>query len=237
MNELMDLNVLYEDNHVIVCIKPPGVLSQADGKERLDMLSMIKEYIKNNHNKPGNVYLGLVHRLDFNVGGVMVFAKTSKAASRLSESMRVHDFTKEYYAVIEADLPIGKTDVFVDYIAKDEHKKLAYIATESNGKLSQLEYEVLDNALLNNKKLSLVKVRLISGRFHQIRLQFSSRNMPLFGDTKYGHRSREKNRELGLYAFQLIFPHPITQEQLTFVNRPNTPLFSIFDRISTRESF
>lgn len=231
MTEFSDLHVLFEDNHVIVCVKPPGVLSQADGLERQDMLTLIKEYLKVKYNKPGNVYLGLVHRLDFNVGGVMVFAKTSKAASRLSESMRIHDFTKEYYAVLEADLPIGKTDVLVDYIAKDESEKIAYISDETNGKLSKLDYEVIDKVTLNTKVLSLVKVILISGRFHQIRLQFSSRNMPLYGDTKYGHRSREKERELGLYAYQLSFPHPITKEELTYQSTPNTSLFQLFKLI------
>jgi 23S rRNA pseudouridine1911/1915/1917 synthase len=223
-----ELKILFEDNHVIVCIKPPGVLSQADGLDRQDMLTIIKEYLREKYNKPGNVYLGLVHRLDYNVGGVMVFAKTSKAASRLSESMRIHDFTKEYYAVLEADLAIGKTDVLIDYIAKDENQKLAYITDETKGKLSKLEYEVIDKMILNNKTLTLVNVTLISGRFHQIRLQFSSRNMPLYGDTKYGHRTREKDKELGLYAFQLSFPHPITQEVLTYRTTPNTPLFQLF---------
>lgn len=228
MNDFLDLQVLYEDNHVIVCVKPPGVLSQADGLDRQDMLSLIKDYLKVKYNKPGNVYLGLVHRLDFNVGGVMVFAKTSKAASRLSESMRLHDFTKEYYAVVEADIPIGKTDVLIDYIAKDESEKKAFLSDETQGKLSKLEYEVIDKTLINNKVLSLVKVTLISGRFHQIRLQFSSRNMPLYGDTKYGHRTRDKDRELGLYAYQLSFTHPTTHEPLIFTYKPITPLYQLF---------
>lgn len=223
-----DLKILFEDNHVIVCIKPPGVLSQADGLDRQDMLTVLKEYLKEKYNKPGNVYLGLVHRLDFNVGGVMVFAKTSKAASRLSESMRIHDFTKEYYAVLETDLPIGSKDILVDYIAKDENEKMAFISDESNGKLSKLAYETVDKVLYNNKVLTLVKVTLMSGRFHQIRLQFSSRKMPLYGDTKYGHRTREKDRELGLFAYQLSFPHPITQEVLTYKTIPDTPLFQLF---------
>lgn len=227
--DIQDLNILYEDNHVLVCVKPPGVLSQADGLDRQDMLTLIKEYLKNKYQKPGNVYLGLVHRLDFNVGGVMVFAKTSKAASRLSESMRIHDFTKEYFAVIEANLPIGSKGELIDYIAKDEVEKIAYITNESSGKLSKLEYEVIDKKTINNKEFSLVKVLLISGRFHQIRLQFSSRNMPLYGDTKYGHRTREKDRELGLFAYQLSFPHPITQELMIYKVIPNTLLFKMFN--------
>jgi len=231
-NELM---VLFEDNHVLVCVKPPGILSQADGKERKDMLTIIKEYLKEKYNKPGNVYIGLVHRLDFNVGGVMVFAKTSKAASRLSEAMRIHDFTKEYLAVLEADIPLGKVGVLEDYIAKDDNERMAFISDASIGKISKLEYEVIGNTTLNNKKLSLVKVQLISGRFHQIRLQFSSRNMPLYGDTKYGHRTRDKERELGLYAYQLSFPHPITQELLSFSLMPKTPLFQKFESLNTKK--
>ena len=236
MDDKDELKVLFEDNHVIVCIKPPGVLSQADGKERQDILTIIKDYLKNKYNKPGNVYLGLVHRLDFNVGGVMVFAKTSKAASRLSEAMRIHDFSKEYLAVLETDVPIGKVDILEDYIAKDENERMAYITDDTNGKLSKLEYEVIGNATIDKKSLTLVKVQLISGRFHQIRLQFSSRNMPLYGDTKYGHRTREKERELGLYAHQLSFPHPISQEQLSFSVIPSTPLFQLFETANTRKS-
>jgi len=236
MNDKDELKILFEDNHVIVCVKPPGVLSQADGKERQDMLTIIKDYLKNKYNKPGNVYLGLVHRLDFNVGGVMVFAKTSKAASRLSEAMRIHDFSKEYLAVLETDIPIGKVDILEDYIAKDENERMAFISDDINGKLSKLEYKVIGNATIDKKSLTLVKVQLISGRFHQIRLQFSSRNMPLYGDTKYGHRTREKERELGLYAHQLSFPHPISQEQLSFSVIPSTPLFQLFDILNTRKS-
>lgn len=235
MDATSSLNIIYEDNHVIVCEKPPGVLSQADGKDRLDMLSLLRNYIKVKYNKPGNVYLGLVHRLDYNVGGVMVFAKTSKAASRLSESMRLHDFTKMYYAVLEADLQIGFRGVLEDYIAKDENEKLAYVTHDKSGKLSQLEYEVIDKISMNTKVLTLVKVTLLSGRFHQIRLQFSSRGMPLYGDIKYGHRTRDKERELGLYSYQITFPHPTTQELLIFENLPKTPLFELFKSNETRK--
>lgn len=228
MLDYTQLNILYEDNHVIVVEKPSEILSQADGSLRQDMLTLIKEYIKEKYSKPGNVFLGLVHRLDFNVGGIMVFAKTSKAASRLSEAMRGQDFSKSYYAVVEADLQIGLVSTLEDYIEKDEYEKMARISDSKNGKLSKLNFEVIDKIMINNKVLSLVKVNLLTGRFHQIRVQFASRNMPLFGDTKYGHRVRNTDVELGLFSYQLSFPHPINQEILSFEILPTESIFLQF---------
>ena len=233
--EYIEINVLYEDNHIIVVVKPPGVLSQSDGSEKQDMLTLIKEYLKNKYQKPGNVYLGLVHRLDLNVGGVMVYAKTSKAASRLSEAMRVHDFSKAYYAVIEANLPIGESSMLEDYLGKDENEKKALITNPEQGKYAKLEYEVIENFTTNNKVLSLIKINLMSGRFHQIRVQFASRGMPLFGDTKYGHRIRTNNRDLGLFAYSLSFPHPVSKEEMLYTTNPTQTIFTQFNFFKNRE--
>ena len=118
------VQILYEDNHILVCVKPKGILSQADGSDKSDMLTILKNYIKEKYNKPGNVYLGLVHRLDINTSGVMVFAKTSKAASRLSDAIKMHEFQKRYKAVVEGTFPSLDTITLTHYIYKDEKESL-----------------------------------------------------------------------------------------------------------------
>lgn len=215
------LNVVYEDNHLIVVVKPINVLSQSDITNDPDMLTLIKEYLKEKYHKPGNVYLGLVHRLDRVVGGVMVFAKTSKAASRLSESIRNNSFHKEYLAICHGK--VKEYDTFIDYLEKKDD--FSTIVTDKNhGKLSELSYELIDYN--KEKDLSLVKVNLKTGRHHQIRVQFSSRNHPLIGDNRYGNDSE---KEIGLFAYKLSFPHPITKEIISFTYIPKDKPFNLFN--------
>ena len=216
-----DLNVLYEDNHVIVVVKPVNILSQSDYTNDSDMLTIIKTYLKEKYHKPGNVYLGLVHRLDRVVGGVMVFAKTSKAASRLSDSIRKNEFHKIYLAIVHGKLK--ESDTFIDYLLKKDDFS-TIVTDKDHGKLSELSYELIDY----NKEhdLSLVKVKLKTGRHHQIRVQFSSRNHPLIGDNRYGNDS---NKEIGLFAYKLSFPHPITKEMICFTYIPENKPFNMFE--------
>lgn len=202
----MTPNILYEDNHLIVAIKPEGVLSQSDGSSNQDMLTLLKKYIKNKYNKPGNVYLGLVHRLDKEVSGVMVFAKTSKAASRLSEQIRTHKVTKCYYAVCKGTFK-EKNGNMIDYIKRCEYK--SEVSSEKEGKLAKLTYKVIDE----KDNMSLVDIHLETGRHHQIRVQFSSRNHPLYGDKRY---FKEGKFGLALMSYSLSFYHPISKELLTF---------------------
>jgi 23S rRNA pseudouridine1911/1915/1917 synthase len=222
--DAMDLQILYEDNHLLVCIKPPGVLSQSNGTDVDDMLSLGKTFLKIKYQKPGNVFLGLVHRLDRNVGGVMVFAKTSKAASRLSSSIRNHEFKKKYMAVIESKMVVGEVASYEDYLEKDEESLKSNLS--SQGKKSELTYRVIDSLQMNGKWLSLLEIDLKTGRFHQIRTQFSSRGLPLYGDQKYG--GSKQSEPIGLWATYLIFPHPITNQLLEFETIPLNPVFSVF---------
>ena len=215
------LNILYEDNHIIVVVKPINILSQSDITEDMDMLTMIKDYIKEKYHKPGNVYLGLVHRLDRVVGGVMVFAKTSKAASRLSESIRKNEMHKTYLAICHGK--IKDNDTFTDYLEKKDNFNTV-VSDEKHSKLSKLSYELLDYN--KEKDFSLVKVNLETGRHHQIRVQFSSRNHPLVGDNRYGI---DKEKEIGLFAYKLSFIHPVKKEEMTFTYIPNDKPFNIFD--------
>ena len=215
------LNVLYEDNHLIVVVKEPNILSQSDITKDPDMLTLIKEYLKEKYHKPGNVYLGLVHRLDRVVGGVMVFAKTSKAASRLSDAIRKNELEKCYLAICHGK--VKEFDTFINYLLKKDDFSTV-ITDKDHGKLSELSYELIDYN--KEKDLSLVKVNLKTGRHHQIRVQFSSRGYPLIGDNRYGN---DHEKEIGLFAYKLSFPHPITKEIISFTYFPKDKPFNLFN--------
>lgn len=211
------LNIIYEDNHIIVVEKPVNIPSQGDKTGDLDMLTIIKDYLKEKYNKPGEAYLGLVHRLDRPTGGVMVFAKTSKSASRLSEQIRKKEFHKKYLAIVDGKME-KKIGHFEDFLYKNERTNTSRIAkkNEKNAKLAVLDYEVVKyNSEID---MSVVKIDLHTGRHHQIRVQFASRGHSLSGDQKYGTRGRGK--QLALWAYSLSFTHPTTKEQLTFELEP-----------------
>lgn len=208
------LEILYEDNHIIVVVKPNNILSQSDNTKDIDMLTIIKDYIKEKYNKPGNVYLGLVHRLDRPVSGVMVFAKTSKAASRLSDQVRTHSLKKNYMAIVYDYGSLKEKDTFIDYIYRDSDNS-SYIVDEKKGKYSELSYQVIKRDKSVN--LTLVDIELKTGRHHQIRVQFASRNHPLYGDQRYG--KQDKN-QIALHAYKLEFIHPTTKEKMVFISKP-----------------
>ena len=207
------LNVLYEDNHVIVVEKLVNIPSQADKTGDVDMLSIVKHYLKEKYQKTGEVYLGLIHRLDRPVGGVMVFAKTSKAAARLSEQVRTKQFEKQYLVVVDGKMQQEK-GILEDYLLKNERNNISKVVKEGtkNAKLASLDYEVLKYA--EDIQLSVVKVNLHTGRHHQIRVQFASRGHSLYADQKYGTRGRGK--QIALWAYKLSFYHPISKQKLTF---------------------
>ena len=213
------LKVLFEDNHIIVVEKTPNIPSQADKTGDIDMLTLIKDYLKEKYNKPGNVYLGLVHRLDRPVGGVMVFAKTSKAASRLSEEVRNKTFEKKYLAVVD-----GKFDeeegTLEDYLYKDERNNMSKVvnSTKKNAKFAKLDYKELVYDEVKN--LSLLRINLHTGRHHQIRVQLSSAKHSIFGDQKYG--SRGQGKQIALWAYELKIVHPITKEEMIFTDLPES---------------
>ena len=222
MEKYPKINIIYEDNHILVVEKPINIPVQEDSTKDIDLLTILKKYLKEKYNKPGNVYLGLVHRLDRPVGGVMVFAKTSKAASRLSKSITTNDFHKIYYAVVTGNLK--KEDKLVDYLKKDTKNNMSYITNSKEGKLSILTY----NLVAKKDNLNLVKINLLTGRSHQIRVQFASRNNPLVGDQKYNIKEKN-NTQIALVAQSITFPHPITKELLTYtLPLPNRYPFNIF---------
>ena len=214
---MKQLKVLYEDNHIIVVEKLPNIPSQGDKTNDENMLDIIKGYIKEKYNKPGNVYVGLVHRLDRPVGGVMVFAKTSKAASRLSEQVRNKIFKKEYLAIVDGKLE-NKSGTLEDYLLKNEKNNMSKVVPENtkNAKYAKLDYEVLKYD--SDINLTVLKVLLHTGRHHQIRVQLANCGHSICGDQKYGTRGRGK--QISLWAYSLTIVHPITKEEMKFEDVP-----------------
>ena len=207
------LEILYEDNHIIVVVKPYNVLSQADNTNDIDMLSIIKMYIKEKYNKPGNVYLGLVHRLDRPVGGIMVFAKTSKAASRLSEQVRERKLKKRYLAVVNGIIE-NDNDELINYIVKCKDNS-SKITVKDEGQIAKLKYTVLERNIKEN--LTLVDIDLETGRHHQIRVQMANIGHTLYGDQRYG---KQDKKQIALFSYELEFIHPVNKELMKFEKMP-----------------
>ena len=208
------MKIYYEDNHILVVYKEKGILSQADGSDKLDLLNILKDYIKEKYNKPGNVYLGLVHRLDINTSGIMVFAKTSKAAKRLNEAIKNHEFHKKYIATVEGTITNKEYITLKSIIKKNEKEHKSYISKE--GQEAILEYRLIKNYKINNKDVSDIEINLKTGRFHQIRCQMASIGHPLYGDLKYGSKNKIDENNFPLEAYYLSFIHPVTKELLEF---------------------
>lgn len=212
------VDVIYEDNHILVCIKPQNIPTQQDSSNDKDMLTMVKEYIKEKYDKKGNVFVGLVHRLDRPTGGVMVFAKTSKSANRLCEQIKTKDFSKKYLAII-CGKPRIKSELLVNYLKKDERENKVQVVPmlTKDAKRAELLYNVVETK--NN--LSLIDVNLYTGRSHQIRVQMANIKNPLYGDSKYG-KMLNKGQKLALWAYYLSFIHPTTKQKLSFTVCPPT---------------
>lgn len=213
----MKLNVIYEDNHIIVVEKPAGVPTQSDYTKDEDMYNIVREYLKEKYNKPGQAFVGIVHRLDRPVGGVMVFAKTSKGASRLSEQIRNRSFTKIYLAEVYGHMKVKKGSL-ENYLLKNEKKNMSFISDKDieGAKLAKLDYEVIEE----KEKTSIVKILLHTGRHHQIRVQFSNIGYPLVGDNKYGKPEKGRS-DVHLWAYCIEFKHPTKDEIMSFSIKPS----------------
>ena len=227
------INPLYEDNHIIVAVKPPNIPTQADNTGDTSFFENIKDYIKLKYAKQGNVFLGLMHRLDRPVSGVMVFAKTSKAASRLIEAIRNRNFQKTYYCVVKGIL-LEKENTLENYLIKKTNKlgNIAMVVFENtkNAKKAILHYKVLKED--NIKNLSLLKIELETGRFHQIRVQLSNLGHAIYGDRKYGSYIKYDRDDvpLALFAKSIKFPHPTKNEEIFIeANLPDYNPWNIFN--------
>ena len=216
----LELNVYYEDNQVIVVEKKSGILSQEDSTKEPDILNITKDYLKWKYNKPGNVYLALVSRLDRNVSGLMIFAKTSKAASRINENKP----KKTYLAICYGKFK-KEEDELIYNLSKDSKELKAYIDDE-NGKLSITKYKVLSY----KDNLSLVEVSIDTGRFHQIRFSMSNIGHPIYNDSKYSPNIEKNGYDIYLDAYKVEFIHPVTKELIEISRYPDKNLFISFKR-------
>lgn len=209
--------ILFEDNHLLLVEKPVNIPVQADNSGDLDLLNILKQDLKIRHQKPGNVYLGLVHRLDRPVGGAMVFAKTSKAASRLSDMVRRHVIERKYYAVVHGK-PQKPKGQLVNYLYKNKKKNQVYAVGSDHpqGKKAILDYEVKDS----KEGFSLLSVKLHTGRPHQIRVQLSTMGNPIFGDQKYGAHLSKPGQQIALWAISLQLEHPVKKEPVKVESNP-----------------
>lgn len=207
-----DIKILYQDDHITVCVKPPLSLSQQDAKGNIGVDGILTQQLGQEHKT--------VHRLDFGVGGTMVYAKTDKSAAGLSKSITENSFEKEYLTVIYG-IPAEESGVYQDLLFKDSSKNKSYVVDRMRKGVKQasLEYRLIDTKETEKGVLSLVRVKLHTGRTHQIRLQFASRKTPVYGDGKYGSKTNEKT--VALWSYRLSFPHPVTKKTMTFFSLPD----------------
>ena len=204
----MKINVLYEDNHLIAVFKPAGILTQGDKTGDVNLMDELKKYLKEKYHKSGNVFLGLLHRLDRPVSGIILFAKTSKGASRLSEQFRNHQIEKTYNAIVMGKIK-KSGGILINYIQKDRNAKRATIGKKGNSKKAELFYKVLTS----NDKFSLLEIKIKTGRFHQIRAQLSSIGHPILGDIKYGAPFVLPDKSIALAATSISFQTATSKEK------------------------
>ena len=217
------IKIIYEDNHLLVCEKPVNMPVQADSSGDEDLLSTAKTYIKEKYSKPGEVYLGLVHRLDRPVGGVMVFARTSKAAARLTESFKNRK-TKKRYAAIVSGSPCSSAELECDLL-RDEQNNISRVVRPNTpgAKTASLEYV----STVTKNGFTLLDVLLHTGRHHQIRAQLAWSGCPIFGDQRY-NRAARVGQQIALYAYSLTIEHPTLRESMTFTCIPHGAKFDEF---------
>ena len=211
----MTLPVLHLDNHLLVVNKPAGLLSQADITGDEDVLTLGKAFLKERFDKPGNVFLGLVHRLDRPASGVMVLARTSKAASRLADQFRRRMPAKHYLALVEG-APRQETGRLEDHLVKQDRHVHVADAKASEARFAALTYQVRGRGKWMGRDVSIVEIQLETGRAHQIRVQFASRGAPLVGDIRYGAQTEFDGRNLALHAVSLTVDHPTLRTPMTW---------------------
>lgn len=225
------LKILFEDNHLLAVVKPFNMPTQTDISKDNSLLKISKQYIKSKYNKPGNVYLGLLHRLDRPVCGIILFAKTSKAASRMSKQFRDRNITKNYIAVVEGSIKIGENKNLQNFLQKNKKNNKTTICKQprQNSKIAILQYSVLDtnnvkiykryfktpDFYLNSKHYSILKINLKTGLSHQIRVQLSNIGHPILGDIKYNAAQPLPQKNIMLLASQLIFNHPVNKQKIS----------------------
>jgi 23S rRNA pseudouridine1911/1915/1917 synthase len=219
--------ILYEDNHIIVINKKTSQIVQSDKTGDEPLVELLKNFIKQRDNKPGEVYMGIVHRLDRPVGGVIIFAKTSKALTRMNGLFRAGEVSKTYLAIVK-NAPPKEQDLLTHYLFRNEekNKSYAYNLPRKNTKEARLEYMVVGKS----DNYILLKIRLFTGRHHQIRCQLAAIGSPIKGDLKYGFDRANKDASISLIAHSISFVHPVKQERISITAPPpDTDIWSFFN--------
>lgn len=224
MNNI-NIDVIFEDNHLIAVNKKSGEIVQGDKTGDEPLSERVKKYLKVKYNKPGNVFLGTIHRIDRPTSGIVIFAKTSKALSRMNEKFRQNKISKTYWAIVKNRLP-KKNDLLEHYLLKNQKKNKSFLSTEEKGKFSILEYNFLNN--LNN--YFLYEIFPKTGRHHQIRVQLSTMGSPIKGDLKYGAKRSNPNGGINLHAKKIDFNHPVTKKSVSI--EANCPKEKIWNSIN-----
>ncbi len=229
----MKLNILYEDEYMLACVKPCGVPSQADKSNDEDMITLIKNYLFDKADSDDEPYVAVIHRLDRPVGGVMVFAKTPEVAAKLSDAMQDGDIIKFYQAILTGELPDDFGEL-TDYLVRDGKTNTAKLAQKGDkgAKKAVLSYEVLDVFETSEGVLSYVLIELITGRHHQIRAQMAARDCGIWGDTKYNPKFTKTKRrymQIGLYSSRIELEHPVTGEHMVFKHEPEGEAFDVIE--------
>ncbi len=222
----MNLEILHEDNHILIVNKPAGVLSQGDKTGDDSILDFAKKYIKIKYNKPGNVYLGLPHRLDRPSSGILVLARTSKALSRLNKMFNKGDIKKIYWAVVD-NSPPKKSDTLTNFLIKNrkKNKSKAFNKEIKGSKKAVLKY----NLISNSDNYYLLEIELLTGRHHQIRAQLAKIGLHIKGDLKYGAKRSNKNGGIHLHSRKIEFTHPVSKKNISVIaNTPDDNLWNIF---------
>lgn len=219
--------ILYEDNHIIVINKLPSEIVQGDKTGDIPLSETVKSYISKKYNKPGNVFLGVVHRVDRPVSGAVIFARTSKALARLNDMLQKRELQKRYWAVVK-NKPPEKKGKLVNSLKKNEKQNKSYVVDEGTkgSKVAELVY----NVIATSQRYYLVEVELITGRHHQVRAQLSALGCPIKGDLKYGFDRSNKDASIYLHARELTFVHPVKKEKIKIVApTPKDVIWNLFD--------
>lgn len=217
MAHAIDDRILYEDNHLLVVNKLAGELAQGDKTGDASLVDLVKEYIRRKYNKPGEAFVGLVHRIDRPVSGAIIFAKTSKALSRMTMLVKNRDFEKEYLAVVKSPPPL-ETDSLTHFLVKNERQNKSFVvaASQNGAKEARLDYQLLKRS----DRFFLLSIHLHTGRHHQIRVQLAAIGCPIKGDLKYGSDRSNPDGSISLHAFRIAFEHPVKKEKVEIIAQP-----------------
>lgn len=217
MAQPIDERILYEDNHLLVVNKLAGELAQGDKTGDASLVDLVKDYIKRTYNKPGEVFVGLVHRIDRPVSGAIIFAKTSKALSRMTVLVKNRDFEKQYLAVVKNPPPL-EADSLIHFLVKNERQNKSFVvaASHKGAKEARLDYQLLKRS----ERFFMLRVDLHTGRHHQIRVQLAAMGCPIKGDLKYGSDRSNPDGSISLHAFRIAFEHPVKKEKIEIIAQP-----------------